>query len=106
VVGRLGPQPVGHGEHAVDVPHVERARQRRELVHDHVGFGLADRLGHGVGIERVGHDRPSARRPQPVLLGGGPGHGHDLVAVGDQHGEQLGAQCTRCAGNENPHGIS
>jgi hypothetical protein len=26
------------------------------------------------------------------------------VPIGDELGKQLGAQCARCAGNENPHG--
>ena len=50
---------------------------------------------HGIGIQRAGHDWPRPQRPQPILLGRGPGHGHNLVASGDQLGDQLQAQRTR-----------
>jgi hypothetical protein len=111
MVRRLGTQPVGNFRHggAVGVPRVTDAHlpgQRRELMHDHLGLGLAHHPGHGLGIESVGHHWLRPQRPQPILLRRGPGHAHDLVASGDQLGDQLCAQRTRGPGNENLHGNS
>ena len=83
-----------------------RPGQRRELMHDHLRLRLAHHRGHGIGIERVGDNRPRPQRPQPILLRRGLGHGHNLVASGDQVGDQLCAQRTRSPGNENLHGNS
>jgi hypothetical protein len=106
MVRRLGTQSVGHREEAVGVPHIHRPGQRRELMDDHLRLGLAHHPSHGIGIESVGDNRPRPQRPQPILLRRGPGHGHNLVASGDQLGDQLCAQRTRSPGNENLHGNS
>jgi hypothetical protein len=37
VVGAVGPQFVGGGEHAVEIAQAAQIRQRRHLVHDHLG---------------------------------------------------------------------
>ena len=55
VVGALGAQPVGERELTIEASHVDRGRYGGELVHDHVGLGLAHGTPHGVGIQRVGH---------------------------------------------------
>ena len=59
--------------------------------------GGEDRLA----VEAVGDDRRRAGRAQRVLLGRRPGHGHDLVAVLDEQGEQAGADRSGGAGEED-----
>jgi hypothetical protein len=75
-------------------------------MHDHLRLGLAHHPRHGIGIESIGHDRLRAERPQRILLGRGPGHGHNLMASGHELGDQLYAQSTRSPGNESLHGNS
>lgn len=62
MVGGLGAQAVGEGEVTIEVAHVERARERRQLVNDRLRLGLGDSPGHLPGIERVGDDRLGADR--------------------------------------------
>ena len=106
VVGPLGAQSIGEREVAIEVPHVDRRRDRGELVHDHVGLGLAHGPLHGVGVERVDHDGLSADAAELVALGFRAGHPDDVVPVGDQHRNKLLADRTRGAGDEDLHGGS
>ena len=84
VVGALGAEPVGQREVALEVAQVDGARQRGELVDDHLGLGLGDRLGDRVGVERVGDDRPRAKAADEVLLLRRARHAHDVMPVGDE----------------------
>jgi hypothetical protein len=106
VVGALGAQTVGQREEAVGVPQVRRSRQRRGLMHDHLGLGLGHRPGDRVWVERVGHHRPGSQRPQRRPLGRRPGHPHYLVAACDELRDKLCAKRSRGAGDEHLHGIS
>jgi hypothetical protein len=77
------------------VPHVtgaHRPGQRRELMHDHFRLGGRHRLGYGIGVESVGHDRARPQRPQPVLLRRGPGHPDHLVALRHELRDELSAE--------------
>jgi hypothetical protein len=82
VVGARGAQAVGLREVAVEMADVERLRQRGELVDDHVGIGLRDHVGHGIGVEGVGHGGSPAQLADEVGLR--PGHAHHVVAGGEQ----------------------
>ena len=106
VVGALRAQPVRRLEEPVDVTHVERARQRRELMHDHVGLGGRHRLGDRVGIERVGDDGASAQAAHQVLLRCAPGHPDHLVAFRHEPRDEPPAENACGAGDEDLHRCS
>ena len=50
MIRALGPQPIGHGEVAIEMAQVERVRDRRQLVDDHLGPCLPHRFRDLVGI--------------------------------------------------------
>jgi hypothetical protein len=104
VIGALGPQAVGLGEVTREVAQVERVRDGGELVHDRLGLGCGDGLGHRLGVERVADHRPPAQLANQLLLGLAAGHARDLVSALDQAGKQLPAKCTRRSCEEDPHG--
>jgi hypothetical protein len=107
VVGPLGAQPVGRCEQALDAAHVQRAgAQRRELVGDDLGLGLAHRTGDGLSVERIGDDRPRAERLDDPALGRRAGHAHDVVASRDELRDELGADRSGGARHEHPHEAS
>ena len=106
VVGALRAQPVRGLEETVDVAHVELARQRRELMHDHLGLGGRHRLGDRVGVERVGHDRARAQAAHQVLLRRAPGHPDHLVASRHELRDELSAENACGAGDEDLHDCS
>ena len=60
VAPRSGRGAACHGWH--------RPRQRRELMHDHLGLGRRDGLCDRVGVESVGHDRARSQAAHQVLL--------------------------------------
>ena len=103
VVGSLRAQAVRGLEEAVDVAHVELARQRRELMHDHLGLGGRHRLGDRVGVESVGHDRARSKVANQVLLRPAPGHPDDLVAFRHELRDELSAEDACGAGYEDLH---
>jgi hypothetical protein len=88
------------------VAHVELARQRRELMHDHLGLGGRHRLGDRVGIERVGHDRPRSKAAQEVLLRRAPGHPDHVVALRHELRDERPAEHAGGAGYEHFHDCS
>ena len=102
MVGALGPQPVGHREAAVEVAHVE-CGDRGQLVDDHIGPRLGDGIGDLLGIERVDDHRRGPEVRQRRLLGLAPRGADDLVAGGDQPGDQLFAHRACRACNEDFH---
>jgi hypothetical protein len=57
MVGSLCSQAIGGGEVTIEVAQVHRARQRGELVHDHLGLRLCDGARDLLGNERVGDRR-------------------------------------------------
>jgi hypothetical protein len=103
VIGALRAQAVGQREAAIDVAEVDPL-ERGELVDDHLGLGLGDRMRDRVGVERVGHDGPGAEHAQQVLLGRGLGHADDLVTAGHELGDEPLAEGARGAGDEDLHG--
>jgi hypothetical protein len=85
MVGPLDTQAVGHGRYGgtVGVSHVPRghlSRQRRELVHDHLGLCGRHRSGDRVGVEGVGNDWMCSQAAHQVLLGRAFSHPDHLVA--------------------------
>jgi hypothetical protein len=104
VVGALRAQAVGRAGEALGVPQVRLARQRGELVDDHLGLGLGHDPGDRVGIEGVGHDWPGAEGLEHAGLGRRPGHADHLVTGGGELGDELGADRTRGSGDEHLHG--
>ena len=106
VVGALRTQSVRGLEEPVDVAHVEVARQRRELVDDHLGLGGRHRLGDRVGVERVGHDRARPQAAHQVLLRCAPGHPDHLVAPRHELRDELSAEYACGACNEDLHDCS
>jgi hypothetical protein len=106
VVVALRAQAVGQGERPLEPAHVERARQRRELVDDHDGLGLRHRPRDRLGLERVGDGRPRTQAADHVLLGRRARHADDLVAVRDEQGNELLAERPGGAGYEDLHAIS
>ena len=56
---------------------------------DYMASTLLDEFSR---IEGVGDDRSGPQRAQHVLLGGGSGHGDNLVACGDELRQQLYAE--------------
>ena len=106
VVGALRTQSVRGFEEAVDVAHVEVPRQRRELMHDHLGFGRRHRLGDRVGVESVGHDRARSQAADQVLLRCAPGHPDHLVPSRYELRDELSAENACRAGHEDPHNCS
>jgi hypothetical protein len=73
-------------------------------VHDRLGLGCGDGLGHRLGIERLADHRPPAQVSNQLLLGLAAGHGRDLVPALHQAGEQLPAKRARRSGEEDLHG--
>jgi hypothetical protein len=102
MIRALGPQPVARRERAVEVARVKR-RDRGQLMDDHVGLSLSDRLGHLHGIERVGHHRLGAQVPQLSSLGLRPGHPDHAVARFQQSRHQLPAHRAGGACHEDSH---
>jgi hypothetical protein len=102
VVCSHGPQTVGGGERLVEVTRVETA-DRGQLMHDHVGLGLGDRVGDLLGVQRVRHDRGSSHLPDRVLLGFAAGHADDVVAGRHQPRDQLRADRARCTCEKDLH---
>ena len=75
VIGALGAQPVGRGEHLVEVAAELERGQRRKLVHDDVGPRAQHCLAHCGGVERIEDDRLGAHRPDVLrAVAGGPEH--------------------------------
>jgi hypothetical protein len=105
VVGGLGAEPVGLGEVAVEVTQVERGRQRRELVNDHVRLRLGDRAGHRVGIEGVGDDGRRTHGADPVCLRRAARHAGYVVPLRDEPRDELLADCAGRAGYQDLHGV-
>lgn len=89
VVGRLGPQAIGRLEVTIEVAHVERARQRGQLVDDRLRLRFGDRPCHLLRIERVGNDRLRSKRTHQLRLFGTAGHPHHLVTARRQARQQL-----------------
>jgi hypothetical protein len=82
MIRALGPQAVGQREVAIEMAHVERVRDRRQLMDDHVGLRGPDRFRDLVGIERVRHHGRCALLEEHRLLGFAARHSGDLVARG------------------------
>jgi hypothetical protein len=111
MVGRLGPQAVGHDRPlealgVPRVPHGHRPGQRRELMHDHLGLGGRHRLADRVGIESVDHDRPRSQAAHQVLLRRAPGRPDHLVASRHQLRDEHPAESACGAGYEDLHDCS
>ena len=68
MVGALGPQTVGRREVAIEVTHVERLRNRGQLMDDHVRPRPAYRLGDLIGIKCIRDHRHSAQVDEHRLL--------------------------------------
>jgi hypothetical protein len=86
--------------------HVERGRERGQLVHDRLRLVLAHHRGDLIGIERIKHRRA---RPGPLQLGqpaGAPRRRHHLVAVREHHRHELPADHSSRACYQNLHASS
>ena len=105
MIGSLRPQAVRLLEEAVDVAQVELARERRELVHDHLWFGGRNRLGHRVGVESVGNDRARSEAANQVLLRRAPRHPVHLVAFRHELWDELSAEDAGGAGYEDLNSV-
>ena len=72
---------------------------------DHrVGLRPRDGLSDRLGIQRVGDRGPAAHRADRLRLRCGPGHSGDLVAILNQHRDQLLSDGARRARYEDLHG--
>jgi len=103
VVGALGAQPVGEREKLVELLQVERAGQAGHLVDDRLRFRPQHRLPDRRPVQPVGDGRLGAQRPQRVGLGGRTGHAGDLVAGGDELGDELLSDGAGGTGDEHLH---
>jgi hypothetical protein len=81
-------------------------REGGQLVHDHLGLGLADRAADGLGVEGIGERGPRAHVPHKPGLRLAARHADDVVPVGDEERDQLSAQRPGGAGHEYLHGNS
>ena len=81
-------------------------RQRRELMHDHLGLGGRHRLGDRVGIESVDHDRARPQAAHQILLRRAPGHPDHLVAPRHELRDELSAENACGASYEDLHDCS
>jgi hypothetical protein len=106
VVGALGAQPVGGGDHALGAAERGRPAERGELVHDHLGLGPGDRAGDRLRVERVHDHRFGAQAREAFGPGRRPGGADDLVAPGDELGDQRGSDGAGRTGDEDPHDVS
>ena len=68
MIGALRPQTVGQREVAIEMARVERVRDRRQLMNDHIGPCIPHRLRDLIGIERVRDDRHRAEFAEHRLL--------------------------------------
>jgi hypothetical protein len=88
------------------MPHVpcrHLPRQRRQLMHDHLGLRRRHRLCDRVRVERVGDDRNRAQTAYQIPLRGTPGHPDHLVALGHELRHQRPSEHARGTGDENLH---
>jgi hypothetical protein len=106
MVEALRPQPIGRREVAVEVAEVQRAGQRGQLMHDHLGLRLGHHPRHVLGIEGVGRDRHRAQIAHRLLLGRVARHAGHLVALRDEPRYELPSQRPGGAGDQDLHDIS
>jgi hypothetical protein len=106
VVRGLGTKPVRLGERALEVAQVEVARQRRELVRDHLGLRLRDHARHLLRVESIGDGGRRAEIEDRLALGLAARSADHLVAARHEPGNELLPErsCGTC--NQDLHGFS
>jgi hypothetical protein len=104
-VGALGPEPVGGGEAAVQVPGEAHIRQGGRLVDDRLGPGPQDGLARGAGVEQVERDGLGAERPHPLGVSCRPEGSDNLMTLTDELRNEPGADSTARPHDQNSHRV-
>ena len=104
VIRPLGPQAVGQREIAIEMTWVKTARDRGQLMDDHVRPRPVHGLRDLIRIQRIGNHRRRPKLIEQSPVGLLAGHPNDLVPRGHQPRHQLLANRSRRASHKHLHG--